>query len=99
MLTIDITEAFKLYPPRSGLELKKLHERIIGSASPDHHKVAILYYIRKDFPRTARQAADKLARIFHLPQKYKIFVDGLWCLDRFKFEVNQFIHCAEAIRQ
>ena len=94
MLTHAVAEASRFYPPKSGLELRKLHERIIGSASPDHHKLAILYYVRKDFPNTGRQAAEKLAKTFHLPEKYRIFVDGLWFLDRFKFEVDQAVDFA-----
>lgn len=92
MLMLKIAEVTRLYPPKSGSELRKLHEYIIRSASPDHHKLAVLYYIRKDFPSTgrqnSRQAAEKVAKTINLPGKYKILVDGLWLLDRFKFEVN-----------
>lgn len=92
MLIPVIAEVSRLYPPKSGSELRKLHEHIIRSASPDPHKLAVLYYIRKDFPNTGRQAAEKIAKTFHLPGKYKIFVDGLWFLDRAKFEVIPTIH-------
>lgn len=96
-MLISIAEATRLYPPKSGAELRKLHEQIIKSASHDHHKLAVLYYIRKDFPSTgrpasSRQAAERIARTFKLPGKYKILVDGLWFLDRAKFEVTP--HCS-----
>jgi hypothetical protein len=88
LLTEAIFEAPRLYPPKSDLELRRLHECIIGSTSPDHHKLAVLYYVRKEFPTLSRQAAERLAKVFYLPEKYRIFVDGLWFLDRLKFEVK-----------
>ena len=91
-----LAEASRLYPPRSGSDLKKLFEKIVSSASPDHHKLAVFYYIRKDFPNPGRQAAEKLAKTHQLPGKYKILVDGLWFLDRSKFEVKSIIHFADA---
>lgn len=96
MLISIIAEAPRLYPPKSGSELRKLHEQIIRSASPDHHKLAVLYYIRKDFPSSGRQAAEKFAKTFNLPGRYKILVDGLWYLDRSKFEVNPIIRFIDA---
>ena len=83
-----VAEATRLYPPKSGSELRKLHEQIIKSSSPDHHKLAVLYYIRRDFPSSGRQAAEKFTKTFNLPGRYKILVDGLWYLDRSKFEVS-----------
>lgn len=88
MLTSIIAEVTRLYPPKSGSELRKLYEHIIKSASPDHHKLAVLYYIRKDFPTPSRQGAEKFAKTHQLPGRYKILVDGLWFLDRSKFEVK-----------
>ena len=96
MLISVIAEATRLYPPKSGSELRKLHERIIRSASPDHHKLAVLYYIRKDFPSSGGQAAEKFANTFHLPGRYKILVDGLWYLDRSEFEVSPIVHFVDA---
>lgn len=86
-LTRDF-QATKLYPPRSAQDLRNLHGRIMSSESPDHHKLSILYYLLKDIPNSRRQAAMEFARAFYLPEKYRIFVDGLWYLDKLKFEVT-----------
>lgn len=86
-LTFDI-KASKLYPPRSPLDLRNLHGRIVSSESPDHHKQSILYYILKELPYSSRHAADGFAKTSYLPEKYKIFIDGIWYMDRLKFEVG-----------
>ena len=83
----DSYAASKLYPPRSNQDLRTLHERIVSSPSPDHHKQSLLYYILKDIPHSS-QLAESFAKDYFLPSKYKIFVDGLWFLDRLRFEVN-----------
>ena len=83
----DHFPASKLYPPRSNQDLRTLHGRIISSASPDHHKQSLLYYILKDIPHSS-QVAEGFAKECFLPSKYRIFIDGLWFLDRLRFEVN-----------
>lgn len=87
VLTFDII-ASKLYPPQSALDLRNLHGRIISSESPDHHKQSILYYILKELPHSSRHAAEGFAKASYLPEKYKIFIDGIWCMDKFRFEVG-----------
>lgn len=77
----------KLYPPRSAQDLKNLHGLILSSESPDHHKQSVLYYILKDVSHSNGQEAQKFARVSYLPENYKIFIDGIWYLDRLKFEV------------
>ena len=96
MLISVNAEATRLYPPKSGAELRKLHEHIIRSASPDHHKLAVLYYIRKDFPSSDEEAAEEFADTFHLPGRYKILVDGLWYLDRSQLIVSAIVHFVDA---
>lgn len=86
-LTFD-DKASKLYPPRSALDLRNLHERIVSSQSPDHHKQSILYYILKELTHLGRHAAEGFAKASYLPEKYKIFIDGIWCMDKLKFEVG-----------
>ena len=73
------------YPPRSHNDLKKLHHSIISSVSPDHHKQSLLYYILKDIPNSG--VAEGFAQAAYLPEKYRIFIDGIWLLDRKQFEV------------
>lgn len=85
---VDLFTASKLYPPRSNQDLRTLHGRIVSSASPDHHKQSLLYYILKDIPNSS-QVAEAFAKDCFLPSKYQTFIDGLWFLDRLRFEVNQ----------
>lgn len=51
-----------------------------------HHKQALIYYILKDC-RAAGDAASQFARRCHLPEKYRLFIEGLWNLDRLEFRV------------
>lgn len=53
-----------------------------------HHKQALIYYILKDC-RAAGEAASQFARRCFLPEKYRLFIEGLWNLDRLEFKVCQ----------
>jgi len=67
----------------------------VSGGSPDHHKLSLLYYILKDcihFP----DAAEKFAEKYYLPDKYRTYIEGLWHLDRLKFEV---IWSSEQVRE
>ena len=78
----------RVYPPDSQTELETLHEQIIASSPPEHYKHSVLYYLLKDLSHANEEVADDFARSAYLPDKYKIFVDGIWLLDRLKFEVR-----------
>ncbi|KAL9639438.1 MAG: hypothetical protein Q9204_001097 [Flavoplaca sp. TL-2023a] len=80
-----VNKAQNFYPPRSNQSLRNLHSQIIDGASPDHHKQSLLYYILKDTLDHSR-SATKFARAVFLPEKYRIFIDGIWLLDRGDFE-------------
>lgn len=86
-LTFHIS-ASKLYPPRSALDLRNLHALIVSSHSPDHHKQSIFYYLLKELSHSSRHAAEEFAKASYLPEKYKIFIDGIWHMDKLKFEVG-----------
>ncbi|KAL8957853.1 MAG: hypothetical protein Q9193_004978 [Seirophora villosa] len=85
--TLGIEHGHDLYPPRSNQDLRDLHQHIIDSSSPDHHKQSVLYYILKDVPddRDAQQPAVDFAKAVFLPERYRIFMDGIWNLDRAHF--------------
>ncbi|KAL9603710.1 MAG: hypothetical protein Q9219_001029 [cf. Caloplaca sp. 3 TL-2023] len=83
--TLGIEQAIKLYPPRSNQDLRDLHQQIIDSPSPDHHKHSVLYYILKDVTNKDTQPSSMFAKAVYLPPRYRIFMDGLWYLDRGKF--------------
>ena len=79
----------KLYPPSSPEDLFRLHQRIVESNSPDHYKQSLIYYLLKDFRQSLKGRAAEFAQISYLPDTYRIFVDGLWFMDRLKFDVSE----------
>ncbi|KAL8774946.1 MAG: hypothetical protein Q9209_000425 [Squamulea sp. 1 TL-2023] len=83
--TLSIKRPQDFYPPRSNQTLRDLHSHIIDSASPDHHKQSVLYYILKDIPDN-NKSASAFARAVYLPEKYRIFINGIWLLDHGEFE-------------
>lgn len=76
----------KLYPPKSNDDLRSLVGHIVSSELDIHHKQALIYYILKDC-RAAGEAASQFARRCFLPEKYRLFIEGLWNLDRLEFKV------------
>ena len=77
----------KSYPAESHEKLRHLHEQIICSSSPDHHKHSALYYLLKDLHKHSHQSPRDFANASYLPGKYRIFIDGIWQLDRLDFDV------------
>ncbi|EFE30606.1 uncharacterized protein ARB_02528 [Trichophyton benhamiae CBS 112371] len=78
--------ASKIYPPRSNQSLRSLFQQIVSSSSPNHHKQSLIYYILKDCRgATEKSGALQFARTCYLPDKYRLFIDGLWYLDKLEF--------------
>ncbi|KAI9925628.1 hypothetical protein ASPWEDRAFT_157261 [Aspergillus wentii DTO 134E9] len=73
-----------LYPPKSNSDLRTLVNQIVSSALDIHHQQAVLYYILKDC-RAVGEIPSQYARRCHLPEKYRLFIEGLWNLDRLEF--------------
>lgn len=84
-LILLVTES---YPAESHQKLRLLHLQIISSSSPDHHKHSALYYLLKDLQKYSHESPRDFANASYLPGKYRTFVDGIWQLDRFEFEVT-----------
>lgn len=81
--------ASKIYPPRSNQSLRSLFQQIVSSSSPNHHKQSLIYYILKDCRgATEKSGALQFARTCYLPDKYRLFIDGLWYLDKLEFRVS-----------
>ncbi|PIG78964.1 hypothetical protein AARAC_010147 [Aspergillus arachidicola] len=75
----------KVYPPKSNADLRTLFGHIVSSPLDIHHKQALIYYLLKDC-RAANDYASQFSRRFHLPEKYRFFIEGLWNLDRLDFK-------------
>lgn len=79
-----------MYPPKSNHDLRDLYNQVVSSTFPTHQKQALIYYILRDC-RNPSDAATQFARRYYLPEKYKLFIDGLWYLDRLEFRVRAFL--------
>jgi hypothetical protein len=86
----DSVTATKLYPPKTNGDLKILHKAIVESSGADLHKISILYYILLDFdaPTGGRNHSLAFEQKAFLPQKYQIYMKGLWYMDQLQFEVS-----------
>lgn len=76
-----------IYPPVSNSDLRALIRHIVSSELDSHQKQSLIYYILKDC-RAPSDAAAQFARKCHLPEKYRLFIEGLWHLDRLEFKVR-----------
>ncbi|KAJ5692451.1 hypothetical protein N7462_001874 [Penicillium macrosclerotiorum] len=81
---LGIKGVTKVYPPKTNADLRSLVDHIVSSELDIHHKQALIYYILKDC-RSAPDAAVQFARSCHLPEKYRLFIEGLWNMDRLEF--------------
>lgn len=79
----------KYYPPKSDTDLQLLHKAIVESKAADHSKLSALYYTLLDFdePTKGGNYSAALEKKSFLPQKYQIFVRGLWYLDCQNYDV------------
>ncbi|KAI9822285.1 MAG: hypothetical protein M1827_000003 [Pycnora praestabilis] len=82
---LRIDQATRSYPPRTNQELRSLHQKIVSSSSPDHHKQSLLFYILRDCIAES-DVASTFSRKCYLPEKYEIYMNGLWEMDRMYFE-------------
>lgn len=85
----DYIIAVKLYPPKTNGELRNLHKAVVESAGEDHHKLSVIFYILLDFdaPTGRRDYSTAFERSSFLPEKYQIYMKGLWHMDQLEFEV------------
>lgn len=77
-----------LYPPQSAEDFKSLLDQITQSISPDHHKLSVIYYVIKDLSQRKPDAAEYFIQRSYIPKNYRIFIDGIWHLDRLQFDVS-----------
>lgn len=73
------------YPPKSNQHLRELYKQILLSSFPNHQKQAVIYYLLRDC--RANEALVQFLRRCSIPDKYQLFIDGLWHLDRLEFQV------------
>ena len=90
IFSLTLEPAAKYYPPKSNGDLRNLHKAVVETGGADHHKISVLYYIllEFDFATGRREYSTTLAENAFLPQKYQVYMKGLWHLDRQEFEVS-----------
>ncbi|PQE13350.1 ELYS-like domain protein [Rutstroemia sp. NJR-2017a BVV2] len=88
MKNASIRRPVKYYPPKTNSDLRNLHKAIVETAGEDHVKLSILYYLLLDFdaPTGRRDYSMSFEQRSFLPQKYQIYIKGLWHMDRLDFE-------------
>ncbi|PGH16590.1 hypothetical protein AJ79_01696 [Helicocarpus griseus UAMH5409] len=83
---LNIDAASRVYPPKNNQGLRNLYSQIVSSLSPNHHKQALIYYLLRDLRSMGGgDASLQFARRCYLPEKYRLFIEGLWYLDRLEF--------------
>ncbi|KAF3068184.1 Protein ELYS [Trichoderma lentiforme] len=77
----------KVYPPKNDNGVKQLHQQICESNMSMHHKLSLIYYVLLDFDTVEGQASlsETFASASSMPQKYEIFMKGLWYMDGLEF--------------
>lgn len=87
--TMGVTKP-KSYPPKGDNGLYTLHQQVCDSRHAAHHKLSVLYYILLDFDSLHGRRglfASTFASRFGVPNKYRLFMKGLWHMDRQQFSV------------
>ncbi|CAK7213975.1 hypothetical protein SCUCBS95973_001983 [Sporothrix curviconia] len=80
----------KIYPPKDTRTLHDLYQQILASKMTTHHKLSALYYLLLDHDDglSARsKISDHFAAQTGMPERYQIFMSGLWHMDRLQFAV------------
>ena len=97
VLQLTLFTALKYYPPKSNSDLRNLHRAVCENTGPDHHKLSVFYYVLLDFdyPTGRRDLSTTFEKSSFLPQKYQIYMKGLWHMDHQEYEVCR--HCCAAL--
>ncbi|RDA93739.1 hypothetical protein CP533_0224 [Ophiocordyceps camponoti-saundersi (nom. inval.)] len=88
-LTLQLMELQgRLYPPKSENTLRQLHQLICETTMSVQQKQSLLYYIMLDFDTVGSQpsGSEKFAADAGMPVNYRIFMKGLWHMDRERYQ-------------
>ncbi|KAI1826544.1 nuclear pore complex assembly-domain-containing protein [Xylaria intraflava] len=88
---LNLAKAASNYPPKSESALRHLHQHICDSNNITlHHKLSILYYLLLDIDGRTTDGTSKagaFATLTGIPDRYLIFMKGLWLMDTQNFEL------------
>ncbi|EED14591.1 conserved hypothetical protein [Talaromyces stipitatus ATCC 10500] len=83
---MGVKAAQEIYPPKTNQQLRELYKQILLSSFPNHQKQAVIYYLLRDC-RATNEALVQFLRRCSIPDKYQLFIDGIWHLDRLEFQL------------
>ncbi|KAK5630359.1 hypothetical protein RRF57_006074 [Xylaria bambusicola] len=90
-LPCSIHPAVSHYPPKNKDALRQWHQLICSNNNNItlHHKLSIIYYILLDIGGRCGGAdrAERFAKYASIPDRYQIFMKGLWLMDTRNFEL------------
>ncbi|KAG5951813.1 hypothetical protein E4U53_002252 [Claviceps sorghi] len=74
----------KIYPPKTEIALRQLHQQICEAGMSMHHKLSLFYYILLDFDDLSNdiRVSDDFVALSGMPANYQLFMKGLWYMDR-----------------
>ncbi|KAI3325579.1 nuclear pore complex assembly-domain-containing protein [Xylariaceae sp. AK1471] len=87
---LNLAHVASNYPPKNENALRQLHQHICDTNNTLHHKLSILYYLLLDLDGRANDGdsrADSFASFAGIPDRYQIFMKGLWLMDAQDFEL------------
>ncbi|KAI1640798.1 nuclear pore complex assembly-domain-containing protein [Biscogniauxia mediterranea] len=86
---LNLPQAVNIYPPKNENALRILHEQISSSNNITvHHKLSLIYYLLLDLDDLGHDSkAEMFASRAGIPDRYQIFMRGLWFMDQLDFEL------------
>ncbi|KAI1358252.1 nuclear pore complex assembly-domain-containing protein [Xylaria arbuscula] len=91
LTALNLGRAVSHYPPKNKDALRQWHQVISDDTTPitQHHWLSIIYYILLDIGGRSGGAdrADHFAKMASIPERYQIFMKGLWLMDTRNFEL------------
>ncbi|RWA08227.1 hypothetical protein EKO27_g6892 [Xylaria grammica] len=88
---LNLGQVASNYPPKNENALRQLHQHICDTNSITlHHKLSILYYLLLDIDGRSSDGdskADSFGSAAGIPDRYQIFMKGLWLMDTRSFEL------------
>ncbi|KAI1385992.1 nuclear pore complex assembly-domain-containing protein [Hypoxylon trugodes] len=86
---LNLSRTTSHYPPKNKEALRQLYIQICESRSATiHHKISVVFYLLLDIDaRNDTQQAESFAQRASMPNKYRIFMKGLWEMDAQHFDV------------
>ncbi|KAF2967809.1 hypothetical protein GQX73_g5739 [Xylaria multiplex] len=88
---LNLGQVASNYPPKNENALRQLHQHICDSNSITlHHRLSIIYYLLLDIDGRSSDGdskADSFGTAAGIPDRYQIFMKGLWLMDTRNFEL------------